>query len=139
MSTIESNSQKDGRLTPELHLPAASRRNILLPPYRRLQWRAVVEAPQVVQDLGYPVVRKHGDLVNIPELSVVLALKAGPQISNKDLGSFASPFKDVLIAEAVEVPRQQVDQAGSGPVGRGDQVYWVAAVFLGGMSDPAGG
>ena len=40
----------------------------------------------------------------------------------------------MLVAEALEVPGQQVDQAGGRPLGRLNQVYGVAFVFLGAMS-----
>jgi hypothetical protein len=40
----------------------------------------------------------------------------------------------MLVAEALEVPGQQIDQTGGRPFGRLNQVYRVAFVFLGGMS-----
>jgi hypothetical protein len=65
--------------------------------------------------LWHTVVGEHGDLVDIPKLSIALTLEAGPEIGNQNLGSFhdadwlAPPFKSVLVPETAEVTSQQVD------------------------------
>lgn len=101
-----------------------------------MQWRAVSYTAQRGQYLRDAVVGKHGDLVNVPELSVSFAVKTGPDIRHQDLGPFeeadrfASAFKPALVVEAIEVPREQVDQPGGGPFGGFYALREAAAVFL---------
>lgn len=77
---------------------------------------------------------KHGDLVNIVELSEIFAIEAGPKVRDQDLGSLvqAHPFavKDCLIAETVETLRDQVHKACGGEVGAINAVCKAASKFL---------
>lgn len=54
--------------------------------------------------------REHGDLLNVLELSVALAVKASPEVGYKDLSSFVQPdppaVKGRLIPEAWEAFRE---------------------------------
>lgn len=96
-------------LTSQLQLPSTSAFDDFLASYSRPQWWAVVYAAQAAQHLGYPVIREYGDLVDIPEGTVTLALKTRPQVGNEDLRSLeeaswlTAAFELVLVAEVLEI------------------------------------
>ena len=102
-------------LTSQLHLPAAATLEDFLAVDRRLEGGAVKYAAQTVQHLRQPVVREHGDLVDIPEGAVALAVEARPQVGNEDLGPLEEAdgslvaAEHVFVTEAAEVARQDVD------------------------------
>lgn len=124
------------RLTSQLQLPLAPTRDRRLLLDGRAQRGAVRDAAQGGQDLGDPVVGKHGDLVNVPEGAVARPLEAGPQVGDEDLGALEeadgppAALVAVLVAEAGKVPGEEVDQAGGGAPGGGDAVGGAAGVLL---------
>jgi len=77
---------------------------------------------------------KHGNLVNVVELSKVLAIEAGPKVGDQNLGSLvqAHPFavEDCLIAETVEALCDQVHKACGREVGAVNAVCKAASEFL---------
>ncbi len=98
------------------------------------QW-TIHQASQAIQDLRHPVVCKHGDLVNIMELSIVRAVKAGPKVGREDLGSLHESYAFAileweLIPEAGEVLREKIDQCGSRVVSCSNAVRKIALVLL---------
>jgi hypothetical protein len=105
-------------LTSQLNLPRTPALDDLVLRDRRRHRRAAVQRTQGYQHLGHPVVGKHGDLVDVAERPVGLALEARPQVGDEDLGALEEPdrlagaFKPVLVPEAVKVTGEEVDQAG---------------------------
>ena len=105
-------------LTSKLHLPSASAlQQLPVLDGRGHRW-AAVEGPHGYEDLRYAVVGKHGDLVDVVELAVGLAIKAGPQVGHEYLGALeeadglGAALVHVLVAEAREVLCEGVDEAG---------------------------
>lgn len=78
--------------------------NNLFLPNRTLEGRTVPQASQRVQDLGYSVVRKHGDLVDVVELPQTFAFECGPEVCDADLSALEEPD-----AVAVLVPYYVVE------------------------------
>lgn len=126
-----------GRPTSQLHLPTGP---ALQEPFvldGGTQGWAAVQGAHGDEDLGHAVVGKHGDLVNVAELAPRLALEAGPEVGDEDLGAFeeadglGSPIEVVLVAEARKVAGQQVDETGRAGVGGGDYIDEGAIIPLG--------
>jgi len=103
-----------GELTSQLHFPTSSRCNVFLGSHCNIKGRAIRNTSHAVENLRNAVVCKHGDLVDVPEFPMPLALEARPYISNKDLGSLQNadwlspPLKAMLVTEAVKVPSQEI-------------------------------
>lgn len=136
------------KLTSQLHLPATPALDDLLFLYGRGQRRAVGEAAHSAQYLRDPVVRKHGDLIDVPERPEPFSLEARPQVGDQDLRSleetngFPAPLPMELVPEAREILGQQVDEPRGGAVGRLYAVGEAACVFLPGavrIGDAQGG
>ena len=85
----------------QLDLPRVTAVNRFLLPDVRLQRRAVLEAAERVEHLGDPVVCEHGDLVNVVEVAEALALEAGPEVGDEDLGALVEADDGVLVGVAV--------------------------------------
>ena len=126
----------DVLLTSDLQFIATAALNNLLTPYHDLQGRAVPDAAQARQYLRDAVIGEHGDLVDVVELPVAVAVEAGPQVRHENLRPFeeanglAPPCKRELVPEAGEVAREQVHQPRCGPVGRLYAVREAALVLL---------
>jgi hypothetical protein len=65
-------------LTSKLKLPWMTALDNPLLTYGMVEQRTVHQTAQGVQDLGHPVVRKHGDFINIVKLAIISAVKACP-------------------------------------------------------------
>lgn len=76
------------RNTSKLNLPLMSRLNQLSLQNPAIQRRTVRHATQRMQHLRDTVIGKHGNLVNVIEVSVGFASEASPKICHKDLCSF---------------------------------------------------
>lgn len=126
----------DVLLTSDLQFIATAALNNLLTPYHDLQGRAVPDAAQARQYLRDAVIGEHGDLVDVVELPVAVAVEARPQVRHENLRPFeeanglAPPCKRELVPEAGEVAREQVHQPRCGPVGRLYAVREAALVLL---------
>lgn len=66
-----------------------------------------------MQYLGNPIIRKHGDLVNVVEGAVAVAIERRPEIRYEDLCSLQeanfAPLDFDLVPEAREMLCKQVD------------------------------
>lgn len=62
----------------------------LLPDVRLQRW-TVLEAAEGVKHLGDPVVREHGDVIDVVEVAEALAFEAGPEVCDEDLGALVEP------------------------------------------------
>ena len=94
----------------QLNLPWVAAVNALFPPDVRLQRRAVLQAAERVEDLGDPVVCKHGDLVDVVEGAKVLALEAGPEVGDEDLGALVDADGGVGVFVAIVEGGEGVDE-----------------------------
>lgn len=126
----------DVLLTSDLQFIVTPALNNLPTPYHDLQGRAVPDAAQARQYLRDAVIGEHGDLVDVVELPVAVAVEARPQVRHENLRPFeeanglAPPCKRELVPEAGEVAREQVHQPRCGPVGRLYAVREAALVLL---------
>lgn len=63
-----------------------------------------------MQYLGNPIICKHGDLVNVVERAVALAIERCPEVRDQDLCSLqeanSAPLDFDLISEAKEMLRE---------------------------------
>ena len=105
----------------QLNLPRVTAVNHFLLPDVRFQWRAVLEAAEGVEHLGNPVVREHGDLINVVEVAEALALEAGPEVGYQDLCALVETDDGVLVfvtvVQAGKVVDEEVDEGGGGAFG----------------------
>ena len=85
----------------QLDLPRVTAIDQFLPPDVRLQRRAVLEAAEGVENLGDAVVCEHCDLIDVVEGAVALALEAGPEVRDEDLGALVEADDGVLVGVAV--------------------------------------
>lgn len=78
--------------------------------------------------------RKHSDLIDIVEFSKILAVKAGPQICDENLGTLVKPnsfaVEPCLVAETGEVLGEQVYKTCRGEICVIDAVDEASAKFL---------
>jgi hypothetical protein len=119
----------------QLNLPSRPTLNQLLLTNGKVQLRTVHQTAEGTQDLRYAVIRKHGDLVDVPKFAVALAFKAGPEISDENLGSLEelhtlAVLKAKLVVETAKGVGQEVYQGSSGVGAGGDAVCETARVFL---------
>lgn len=77
---------------------------------------------------------KGGNLIDILKLPPALAVEAGPEIGDEDLGAFEEAHGLALeanvVVEAGQLIGQKIDQRCGGSVGRRDAVGETAFVFL---------
>ena len=103
---------------PQLDLPRVTARNRPLLPDVRFQRRAVLEAAERAEHLRDPVVREHGDVIDVVEAAEALALEAGPEVGDQDLGALVEADEGALVfvtvVEAGEVVDEEVDEGGGG-------------------------
>lgn len=66
----------------QLDLPRVTALNGLPLPDVRLQRRTVLQTAEGVEHLRDPVVRKHGDAIDVVERAIVFAFEAGPEVRN---------------------------------------------------------
>ena len=66
--------------SPQLDLPRMTALNCFHSPNVRLQWWAVLETAEGMEHLRDPVVREHGDLIDVMEAAEAVALEAGPEV-----------------------------------------------------------
>ena len=105
----------------QLDLPRVTAVDALPLPDVRLQRRTVLEAAERVEHLRDPVVGEHGDLVDVVEVAGALAVEAGPEVGDEDLGALVQAdgggFVGVAVVEAGEVVDEEVDEGGGGSFG----------------------
>ena len=105
----------------QLDLPRVTAVNHFLLPDVRFQRRAVLEAAEGVEHLGDPVVREHGDLIDVVEIAEALAFEAGPKVGYQDLGALVETDDGVLVfvtvVQAGKAVDEEVDEGGGGAFG----------------------
>lgn len=82
-----------------------------------LQFRAILKTVHGVQDNGNAIVSKHGEGVDVGEISIAGVGEAGPEIRNKDLRTLiqinSTLPEIVFVAEAGQVVSEGEDKGRS--------------------------